>query len=305
MSNSTSIADIIVDPAVANAMNAAMCGLFSFGLIMTPQKFMLGGKVQESWFLEGAVPDNRDDRLFYIAQFMGLLMLGGVVVPALVDPSAQLICYQAAFLHGIQLLHTFVFMLTSAYGGAKPTTCAGIAQWVFMMMLTVAFFVVSVLGGMHDAPAAAVGSDTVISKSAANIAALCFSSLFGLMFVLVPRYLLSSFWQDEDQQGGDDFMGFKIVEMNDIDAWWARCVGFSILGLNAGFLVDAGISGAYSNPTYTIGTLTVFSVLTLHNLHQVMMRPYKSISSYQLKVSWIPNLLMSAGMIAVMVCAVV
>lgn len=299
MSNATATSNLIVDPIVANVMNAAMCGFFAFGLIMTPQQFMLGGKVQESWFNEEAVPKDRNDRLFYVAQFMGLLMLGGVVVPALIDPTAQVLCYQMAIMHGVQLLHTLVFMLTSVYGDAKPIACAGIAQWVFTMLLTAGFFVVSLLAGLHDAPAQADAGGTLISKDSANIAALCFSSIFGLLFVVAPRYLISAFWQDEDQEGGDDFMGFKIVKMEDIDAWWARCVGFSILSLNAGLLVD----GNYADPSYTAGTLTVFSVLTLHNMHQVTMRPYKSISDYQLKVSWIPNILMSAGMVAVMICA--
>ena len=304
MSNSTtsgSASDMIVDPMVANVMNCALCALMSFGLIMTPQKFMQGGRVQEAWFREESIPNERDDRLYYVAQFMGLLMLGAVVVPTFLYPSSQLLCYQMAVLHGVQLLHTCVFMLTSAYGDAKPTSHAGIAQWVFMMCLTLGFFVVSVLGGLHDVPDTPDPGNTVLAKQGVNIAALSFSSVFGILFVLAPRYLLSTFWQDEDQQDGDDFMGFKLLEMPDLDSWWTRCVGFSILGLNAGLLVE----GNFSDPTYTTGTLAVFSLLTLHTLHQVMMRPYKSISDYQLKMSWIPNLIMSSAMIAVMVCAVV
>ena len=38
------MSSVIIQPIVANVMNAVMCGLMSFGLLMTPQKFMQGEK---------------------------------------------------------------------------------------------------------------------------------------------------------------------------------------------------------------------------------------------------------------------
>jgi len=128
-----------------------------------------------------------------------------------------------------------------------------------------------------------------------------FSSVFGLLFCVAPKYLLSSFWQDEGAQGGDDVCGFRILDMPHIEAFWARNIGLTILGLNIGYGIDAMIA----HPTYTVGSLTTVTLLTLHNLHQVSMRPYRSISNYQLYASWIPNILMSTGMAAVLACAVI
>ena len=44
------MSSLIVEPKTANIMNAVMCGLMSFGLLMTPQKFMQGGAYQSPWF---------------------------------------------------------------------------------------------------------------------------------------------------------------------------------------------------------------------------------------------------------------
>ena len=34
------MSSLIINPLTANVMNAVMCGLMSFGLLMTPQKFI-------------------------------------------------------------------------------------------------------------------------------------------------------------------------------------------------------------------------------------------------------------------------
>jgi len=73
------------------------------------------------------------------------------------------------------------------------------------------------------------------------------------------------------------------------------------LGLNLGVLIDLNIH----QPLYTAGSLVTVSTLTLLNLHQVMMRPYKSISSFQVKVSWIPNILMGGAVAALLASALV
>jgi len=54
---------------------------------------------------------------------------------------------------------------------------------------------------------------------------------------------------------------------------------------------------------YTAGSLTTVSTLTLLNMHQVTMRPYKSISSRHVWCSWLPNLLMSGVMAGVLASA--
>jgi hypothetical protein len=62
------MSSVLVNPQTANVMNAVMCGLMSFGLLMTPQKFMQGGAYQQPWFDD--LPKERDNRLYYLGQFM-------------------------------------------------------------------------------------------------------------------------------------------------------------------------------------------------------------------------------------------
>ena len=94
-------------------------------------------------------------------------------------------------------------------------------------------------------------------------------------------------------------MGFKLLEMTDIERWWARCIGTAILCLNLGVAVDTNIH----QPLYTAGSLVTVSCLTLLNFHQVVMRPYRSISTRSILLSWIPNLLMSGVMVGVLTSA--
>lgn len=288
---------IIIEPITANVMNAAMCGLMSFGLLMTPQKFMQGGQYQSPWFAN--LPEERDNRLYYLGQFMAFVMLAGGVIPVLIQPDSQFLCYQMALVHGFNLVHTLIFMGSNAYGRARPTNIASFCQWIFMTLVITGFFTVTVLASIHDSNNVVDSGETYISKQVANIAMLAFSSFFGLLFVSVPKYLLSGFWSDEGAQGGDDMCGFRILDPTHHELWWSRCIGLAILGLNLGVAVDTNIE----QPLYTISSLVVLSCITLFNLHQVIMRPYRSISTYQIGVSWIPNIIMSGVMIGVLVSA--
>lgn len=288
---------VIIEPLSANVMNACVAGLMSFGLLMTPQQFMKGGKYQSPWF--NSLPDERDDKLYYLGQFMGFVMLCGCVIPTLVSPSSQFLCYQMAIIHGFNIIHSVLFLFTQLYGSAKPKSCSGLCQWFFMNMLNVAFFTITVLASSHSTENVLDHSNVYISKETANIIMLAFSSVFAVLFIFVPRYLLSAFWKDETLQGGSDFCGFQVLNITDVEKWFCRCIGTAILGLNLGMAVDTNIG----QPLYTLGSLCIVSCLTLLNIHQIIMRPYRSITSYQIKVSWLPNILMSMTVIAVMICA--
>ena len=313
------MSSVLVNPQTANVMNAVMCGLMSFGLLMTPQKFMQGGAYQQPWF--DNLPKERDNRLYYLGQFMAFLMLGGCVVPTLLSPSSQFLCYQMVLIHVVNFVHTMIFMCTSAYEKARPTPMASKMQWYFMTVLSLAFLVVTLLASLHSTENVVDSRETYVSKSTANTVMLCFTSVFGVLFVLMPRLLLSFFWSDDHleeekkETNNEDgtreaiatekplvrtVMGFKLLKMTDHERWWARCIGTTILCLNLGVAIDANIQ----QPLYTAGSLVTVSTLTLLNFHQVMMRPYKSISSRHILLSWLPNLLMSGVVIGVLVSAV-
>ena len=68
------MSSILVQPQTANIMNAVMCGLMSFGLLMTPQNYARW-RIPKSWFSN--LPENRDNKIYYVGQFMAFLMLGG------------------------------------------------------------------------------------------------------------------------------------------------------------------------------------------------------------------------------------
>ena len=291
------MSSVIVQPLTANIMNAVMCGLMSFGLLMMPKQFMNGGVYQNPWFSN--LPEDSSNKLYYLGQFMGFIMLGGCVIPTLLSPTSQFLCYQMALIHGVNLLHSMLFLFTKMYENAKPDTLTGKSQWYFMSVLSLAFFIVTVLACVHNTDNVVDSRETYISKTIANIVMLSFTSVFGILFTLVPKVLLSFFWSDEGNVENRSIMGFRILNLSDHERWWARCVGTAILCLNLGVAIDNNIE----QPLYTAGSLVTVSTLTLFNFHQVVMRPYKSITSRQIKLSWIPNILMSGVVIGVLASA--
>ena len=302
------MSSVLVQPQTANIMNAVMCGLMSFGLLMTPQKFMQGGQYQNPWF--NNLPENRDNKIYYVGQFMAFLMLGGCVVPTLLSPNSQFLCYQMVTIHVVNLIQSLVFMCTDRYKDAKPVTTTGKSQWYFMTVLSVVFGLVTLLACLHPTDNVVDSRETYLSKTLANIVMLAFSSSFGLMFTFFPQHLLSMFWEEEvkeveegsqaiQQTEPKKFMGFKLLNLTDLEKWWSLCIGTTILSLNLGVLLDWNIA----QPLYTAGSLVTVSTLTLLNLHQVTMRPYKSISSRHVCMSWLPNLLMSGVMVGVLASA--
>ena len=110
---------------------------------------------------------------------------------------------------------------------------------------------------------------------------LAFTSVFGLLFVTILRVLLSMYWSGDELEEDKTCLGFKLLNMTDLERWWARCIGTVILGLNLGVAIDANIE----QPLYTAGSLVTMSTLTLLNFHQIIMRPYKSISERHIKMS--------------------
>ena len=291
------MSSVIIQPIVANVMNAVMCGLMSFGLLMTPQKFMQGGQYQNPWF--NNIPKERDNKVFYLGQFMAFLMLGGCVVPTLLAPTSQFLCFQMALVHIVNMIHSIIFFTTDAYKDANPTTLTGRVQWYFMTFLSLVFFIVTLLASLHSTDNVVDNKETYISKTIANIVMLSFTSVFGLLFVTVPKLLLSMYWTEENLEETKTCLGFNILNTSDLEKWWARCIGTVILALNLGVLVDTNIE----QPLYTAGSLVTISTLTLFNLHQVVMRPYKSISSKQVLLSWLPNLLISGAVVGVLTSA--
>lgn len=288
------MSSLIIQPLAANIMNAVFCGLMAFGLLLTPKQFMKGGQYQSPWFKN--IPDESDNKLFYLGQFMALLMLGGCVVPTLLQPDSQFLCYQMTVIHGLNFVHTLIFLLTSAYKNAFPETSEGKSQWYVGTFLNLVFFVVTLLASLHSTDNVVDSKETYISKTVANILMLAFTSVFGLLFVTIPRVLLSMYWSGDELEEDKTCLGFKLLNMTDLERWWARCIGTVILGLNLGVAIDANIE----QPLYTAGSLVTMSTLTLLNFHQIIMRPYKSISERHIKMSWIPNLLMCGVVIGVL-----
>ena len=291
------MSSIIVQPITANIMNAIMFSLMSFGLLITPQKFMQGGQYQNPWF--NNIPEERDNRVFYLGQFMAFLMLGGCVIPALLDPTSQFLCFQMTLIHLINLIHSIIFLVTPVYNNAKPNTLTGKIQWYFMSFLSLIFFIITLLASVHSIDNVVDIKETYISKTIANIVMLSFSSVFGLLFILIPKLLLSMYWTEENLEEPKTCLGFNILNMSDLEKWWTRCIGTVILALNLGALVDTNIE----QPLYTKGSLVTISTLTLFNLYQVFMRPYKSISTKQVLLSWLPNIIMSGTVVGVLASA--
>ncbi len=291
------MSSIIVQPQTANIMNAVLCGLMSFGLLMTPKQFMNGGVYQKPWF--NNLPEESDNKLYYIGQFMGFLMLGGGVIPALLSPDSQFLCYQMTVVHFVNFLHALIFMFSDYYKDAKPNTKTGKYQWYFMNFIGLVFGIVTLLASLHSTTNVIDTKETYISKKIANIIMLAFSSTFGVLFSLFPQHLISMFWHDDNNQNPKKFLKFDIINLSDIEKWWTRCIGSTILALNSGMLIDLNIN----QPLYTAGSMVIVGTLTLFNLFQVTMRPYKSITDRHIRLSWIPNLLSSGVMAGILASA--
>ncbi len=297
MSNSTSLTstfDYTIHPAVANGLNACLVGLFSFGLIMTPQKFMQGGLYQKAWFRN--IPEDRNNRLYFLAQFMGLIMLGGAVVPTLIAPNDILLTYQFAIIQGVNLVHTFILLCSSIYND-RPDDPAALGQWWGMTFLSTVFFAITLVAATGDkAPTELVVHDTIVSKEVANIALLIFSSSFGLLFTFAPRTALSMFWVDESP--ADNKIGpFHVLQTTSIEHWWCRNAGTALLGLNLGLAVYQDVA----HPLYSYQSLIIVSTLTLLNLHQITMGTYEKVSNFQVKMSWVPTLISSMAMTTLLI----
>ena len=58
-----------------------------------------------------------------------------------------------------------------------------------------------------------------------------------------------------------------------------------------------------AQPLYTAGSLVTVSTLTMLNFHEVVMRQYEAVSSRQVGMSWVPNLLMSGAVIGILASA--
>ena len=151
------------------------------------QKFMEGGRYQEPWFKE--LPKDRDNKLYYLGQFMGLLMLGGCVVPTLIQPDSQFITYQMAIIQGTNIVHSLIFLLSDLYKGAKPNQKTSYGQWIFMTVLCLGFWVVTAIACVHDTDNVIDSRETYISKTVANSIMLAFTSLFGVLFVDIESLL--------------------------------------------------------------------------------------------------------------------
>jgi hypothetical protein len=108
------------------------------------------------------------------------------------------------------------------------------------------------------------------------------------------------FWEDESP--AENKIGpFHLLRTTSIEHWWSRNAGTALLGLNAGLAVYGDIS----HPLYSYQSLIIVSTLTLLNLHQITMGTYEKVSDFQVKMSWIPTLISSMGMVAVLVLSFV
>ena len=145
----------------------------------------------KDWTSDPYIAHERDNKIYYLGQFMAFLMLGGCLIPALINPHSQFLCYQMAVMHIVNILHTLVFLLSPVYKNARPTDAKSKSQWYFMTVLSLVFFIVTVLACVHSTSNEVDSKETYIAKWIANTLMLCFSSVFGVLFVVAPKLLLS------------------------------------------------------------------------------------------------------------------
>ena len=76
--------------------------------------------------------------------------MGGTVVPAILEPESQLLCYQMSAVHGLFFIHSLIFLFTPAYKNAKPNGCSSIGQWIMNTLFAGAMTIVNILACIHE-----------------------------------------------------------------------------------------------------------------------------------------------------------
>ena len=193
-----------------------------------------------------------------------------------------------------------------------------------------------------------------VTTYSANLVGLVASSFFGAGFVFFPRFFMSQYFEDVDDDaetaieheqgaGGDlEMTGvgataaptsspnaggrnkayragggdkqtigpFTLLDMNGMDYFFARSIGFAILGLNLGMAigwdgvdgipngvhVGSGVTyyGSLSHPLYALQVLFMFTLFLLQIAHALTMRNVTGIA--HVKISWIKDLFVQVGL---------
>lgn len=256
-----------VDPTVINIVNAVIYGILSVLLFAAPRRFM-----QITQFK--SVPPDASNRVFYLARFLALVYFGGFVVPVFVSSDYELLAAQAAFLHGLNHLHTWVRMCPPGRSVYKESVRYdgeqdGVHFWGASLLFSFGLCLGSALA-VRVQPHVQAPSSEYVQASVANVISLVFSSLFALGFVCAPNKIIELFWSKEHLVRGEDSMTHN-------EKWWLRCIGLALLALNVGMAIDQHVHhGLFRLQTVVIlGTLVVFNVFQIcTRYYEKMARPW-------------------------------
>ena len=301
---------IVVEPTIANVINAVFSSFLVVGLLTSPQEFMKGGKYLSEWFSN--LPEETNSYIYYMGQICSLVMLSTFVIPVIIAPSSQFLCYISTIMHGFMLVHFQFFIFGfGSYNLVKPTTMSGKIQWWFMFFSVMGLFVLSILASLHDGPTISLVSDYynkdyLLALFPVNVAVMVMSSIFSLAFVLVPTQIISTFWED-NQILPNIICGFKQLQINGIVNWFARITGLAFLSTNLATIFNPvdGVENGLYHPLYSIIALLIMSLINLFNFNVIIMRQYEGLSSYLLVVSWIPNIILGGIFITLLTLTMV
>lgn len=258
---------LFVDLTIINIINAVIYGILSALLFVAPRRFM-----QFTQFKN--VPPDTSNRVFYLVRFLALVYFGGFVVPVFVGTDSRLLAAQAAFLHGLNHVHTWVRMCPPGRSVYKDSVRYdgeqdGVHFWAASKLFSFGLCLGSALA-TQTMSNVHVPSSEYLHAGLANVISIVFSSLFALGFVCVPNKIIELFWTKEHLVCDE-------VSMTHNEKWWLRCIGFSVMAINFGLAIDQHVHhGLFRLQTVVIlGTLVVFNVFQIcTRYYEKMARPW-------------------------------
>lgn len=271
-----------VSPFIINIINAVVFCILSILLFVAPKRFMV------STYFNNVPVDSRD-RVFYLVRFLALVYFGGMFVPVFFGASFELLCAQAAFLHGFNHIHTWIrlcppgrsyYKNTMRYDGEQDgPSCIGMST-LFSAGLCLANAL-----AVRENPSVDSDTSTYVSVAIANIISLIFSSVFAVGFTLFPERTVQLFWSKGHMVNDN-------VHLTHNEKWWFRCIGLTIISLNMGLAVDRHIH----HEIFRLQNIVILSGVSLMNILQICTRHYRNMARVWL---WLFCTVTSVGVITV------
>ena len=307
----------LIDPTVANGITASLFAFFTIGFLLHPYQMVRGTKWPkgESFFKEGTLPTAEKGPLYVMLKFFAIAQLATFVVPAIIEPHSQYLCYFTCIVMTLNILHQIVAFsgLIKVYKEVIPDTKGGKIQIAVGMVMSIAVLVVNVLACLHEGgpvPYVAsyyAGQPHILPINVTNIIMLVFAAVNGIQLIIAPTHFMSTWFGAPKEDLPADykpkkFMGFDVLPENGCMTIMARNMGIYFISQCLVFAVHPvdGVSSMIYHPLITLGWFMFFCTITIDNLHGLQLQDSDGPTPKHYKMTWIPQLIFGIGLCVIM-----